>query len=270
MTIAAVRKSGLPVDEQSATNQVKKIASYIETWRERALQGVGIPGDSDTVGYILLGLAAANHAPDEATDAMARFVKGQQYPDGAWRIFAHRPPIESSDIQVTAVSMRSLQLYGPKAHRAEYQAAVKRAANWLMKARPQTTEDRVFQLLGLKWAGVNAKHALIRVGVRGLLGKQRPDGGWAQLPSINSDAYATGQALVALSESAGLPSTDPAYKRGVAFLLRTQLEDGSWFVKSRAMPFQPFFESGFPHGHDQWVSIAATNWATTALALDAR
>jgi len=38
-------------------------------------------------------------------------------------------------------------------------------------------------------------------------------------------------------------------------------------VKSRAIPFQPFFESGFPHGHDQWVSMAASNWATTALAL---
>jgi hypothetical protein len=270
MTIAAVRKSALPVDEQIASNQVKKIAAYIETWRERALQGVGIPGDSDTVSYILLGLAADNHPSDEATDAMARFIKGQQYPDGGWRVFAHRPPIESSDIEVTAVSLRSLQVYGPQAQRAEYQAAVKRAANWLIKARPQTTEDRAFHLLGLRWAGVNPRQAIMRNGVRALLAKQRSDGGWAQLASIASDAYATGQALVALREAGALSATDPAYKRGIAFLLKTQLEDGSWYVKSRAIPFQPYFESGFPHGHDQWVSMAASNWATTALALDAR
>ncbi|HXF39825.1 MAG TPA: ankyrin repeat domain-containing protein [Blastocatellia bacterium] len=266
MTIAAVRKSGLSCDEQLAGNQVKRIAAYIESWRERALQGIGIPGDSDTVSYILQGLAAANHPADEATDAMARFVKGQQYPDGGWRIFAHRPPIESSDIEVTAVSMRALQLYAPKAHRAEYQAAVKRATDWLMKARPQTTEDRAFQLFGLRWAGVISKQLIVRKGVRGLLAMQRPDGGWSQIASLASDAYATGQALVALRE-AGLPATDPVYKRGIAFLLKTQLGDGSWFVKSRAIPFQPFFESGFPHGHDQWVSMAASNWATTALAL---
>jgi squalene cyclase len=266
MTIAAVRKSGLSCNEQLASNQVKKIATYIESWRERALQGVGIPGDSDTVGYILQGLAAGHHPPDEATDAMARFVKGQQYPDGGWRIFAHRPPIESSDIEVTAVSMRALQLYGPKAHRAEYEAAVKRATDWLIKARPQTTEDRAFQLFGLRWAGLNSRQPILQKGVRGLLANQRPDGGWSQIPSIASDAYATGQALVALKE-AGLPATDSAYKRGIAFLLKTQLEDGSWYVKSRSMPFQPFFESGFPHGHDQWVSMAASNWATTALAL---
>lgn len=270
MTVAAVRKRGLPVDEQIASDQVKKIAVYIETWRERALQGVGIPGDSDTIGYVLLGLAAENHLPDEATDAMARFVKGQQHPDGGWRIFAHRPPIESSDIQVTAVSLRSLELYAPKAQRAEYRAAIKRAASWLIKAQPKTVEDRVFQLLGLRWAGLNTPQAIVRTGVRGLLAQQRTDGGWSQLPSLASDAYATGQALVSLREAGGLRATDPAYKRGIAFLLKTQLEDGSWGVKSRAIPFQPFFESGFPHGPDQFVSMAASNWATMALALDAR
>ncbi len=31
--------------------------------------------------------------------------------------------------------------------------------------------------------------------------------------------------------------------------------------------FQPFFESGFPYGHDQWISAMATGWATTAVAM---
>ena len=146
----------------------------------------------------------------------------------------------------------------------------KRAAGWLIKARPKTIEDRVFHLLGLEMGGRAHRAAIIRKGVRGILAQQRSDGGWAQLPSLASDAYATGQALVALREAGALRATDPAYKRGIAFLLKTQLEDGSWYVKSRAVPFQPFFESGFPHGHDQWVSMAASNWATMALALDAR
>jgi hypothetical protein len=81
-----------------------------------------------------------------------------------------------------------------------------------------------------------------------------------------SDAFATGQALAALHESGALPADDPAYRRGVAYLLSTQLADGSWLVKSRSTPFQPHFESGFPHGPDQWVSMAATNWAIRALA----
>jgi N-acyl-D-amino-acid deacylase len=38
-------------------------------------------------------------------------------------------------------------------------------------------------------------------------------------------------------------------------------------VISRAVKFQPYFESGFPHGHDQWISSAGTAWAAMALAL---
>jgi hypothetical protein len=30
---------------------------------------------------------------------------------------------------------------------------------------------------------------------------------------------------------------------------------------------QPYFESGFPYGHDQWISAAGTSWATMALSL---
>ena len=119
----------------------------------------------------------------------------------------------------------------------------------------------------LLWAGVRADSEIIRKGTGTLLREQRSDGGWAQLRSLESDAYATGQALVALRQAGGVPVTDPSYKRGIEFLLRTQLEDGSWYVKSRSIPLQPFFESGFPHGHDQWISAAGSNWAAMALAL---
>jgi N-acyl-D-amino-acid deacylase len=47
--------------------------------------------------------------------------------------------------------------------------------------------------------------------------------------------------------------------------MRTQQNDGSWHVRSRAFGFQPYFESGFPHGHDQWISMAATAWSAMAL-----
>jgi hypothetical protein len=65
----------------------------------------------------------------------------------------------------------------------------------------------------------------------------------------------------------GVPAADAGYRRGVSYLLKTQLPDGSWYVKSRSKPFQPYYESGFPHGKDQFISIAASSWATAALAL---
>jgi ankyrin repeat protein len=268
MTVALSRSHGIRVDEEIAQVQVETIAKFLESWRERALQGIGIPGNSDTVGYILFGLSAEGAPADAGTDAMARFVLREQTPSGFWRILAHRPPIESSDVQATALAMRSLQVYAPRYARAEYDAAVRRAAAWLSGASVVTTEDRAFQLLGLGWSA--ASKARIQAAARALVGEQRKDGGWAQLPALDSDAYATGQALVALEESGAMTPGDPAYKRGVQFLMNSQMADGSWYVPSRALKIQPHFESGFPYGRDQFISAAATNWATAALALTVR
>ena len=63
-----------------------------------------------------------------------------------------------------------------------------------------------------------------------------------------------------------MKTNDPIYKAGVDYLLKTQMPDGSWFVRSRAMKLQPYFQSGFPYDHDQWISTAATAWAVTAIA----
>jgi len=271
MTLAAARKNRIPVDEEVAQRQLRTIGAYIESWRERVLLGVPIPGGQDTISYILAGLAAANYPPDAATDALARYLRNSQGPGGGWRIAASggaRPPIESSNIEVTAISMRALQVYAPQTQRAEYQKSVRLAAGWLARAQPRTTEDRVYQLLGLRWAG-EARETL-RNAARALLSEQRANGGWAQLATLTPDAYATGQALVALKECGTLAVTDAAYRRGVKFLVGSQLADGSWHVRSRAIPFQPYFDSDFPHGRDQFISAAATNWAVMALAPAAR
>ena len=266
VTVATARKKGLRIDSQIAQHQLTTIGNYIDAWRERALQGNGIPGDADTVSYILWGLAAEGFPADAATDAMAIFLMRQQTADGSWRIFAHRPPIESSDIEVTALSMRAIQVYAPRAGGGSASAnAVKRAGAWLAQTSPRSTEDHALRLLGLSWAG--APQDVVRTSAGALIAAQRPDGGWSQLSTLSSDAYATGQALVALAESGALLTSDAAYRRGVNFLLRTQFADGSWFVKSRAIPLQPHFETGFPFGHDQFISAAGTNWAARALAL---
>jgi hypothetical protein len=138
-----------------------------------------------------------------------------------------------------------------------------------MKTPAKDNEERVFRLFALKAA--DAPQSEIDAAAKELLARQRDDGGWAQLDSgepasaTKSDAYATGTALVALYDAGGLATSDPAYQRGVAYLLRTQLDDGSWHVISRSKPFQTYFETGFPHGNDQFISASATGWATWAL-----
>jgi squalene cyclase len=127
-----------------------------------------------------------------------------------------------------------------------------------------SNDDRGWRLAGLAWAG--ADKSAIQKAMQELLAVQRSDGGWSDMASMESTSYATGKALVAL-QAGGLPVSDPAYQRGVRFLLSTQQEDGSWYVKTRALAFQPYFDAGFPHGYDQWISAAGTGWAAMALTL---
>jgi len=265
MAVKAAQAKGFHVDETITASQNRVIGTYLESWRERALQNIPIAGAQDTMSYLLVGLGWSGYRPDAGTDAQAIWLKRRQGADGRWSLATLRPPIESNDIEVTAMSMRALQLFAPPSRRGEYQQAVDRARAWLTTARADAAEERAFRLLGLAWAGAPA--GAINEAVRQVLAAQRPDGGWAQDAAMTSDAYATGEALVAMRESGAVPADDPAFRRGIEYLLRTQYEDGTWYVASRSVPIQSYFESGFPYGAHQWISAAATAWATTALAL---
>ncbi|MBI3048540.1 MAG: ankyrin repeat domain-containing protein [Acidobacteria bacterium] len=259
LTVSRARQKGLKVDETIAASQLRQTLTYLESWRERALRGIGLAGGSTTVGYVLMGLGAERHPADAVTDAHARYLISRQLADGRMRVSAHRPPQEASDITSTAVSVRGIALYGG----AEGKPSMAAAAKWLAAQTAHSAEEAVFQLLGLAWSGQHADRAQA-IG-KALLAEQRSDGGWNSLPALASDAYATGQALVALREAGVVTAAHPAYRRGVQFLLNTQLADGSWYVRSRSIPQQAYFESGFPHGGDQFISAAAANWAMLAL-----
>ena len=263
ITVREARRAGFAVDETLARNELATLTRDIEATREQALEGMTVPGGiSTTTGYILMALDAQGFPADESTDSLMRLLRLWQRPDGFWPT-PIRPPIEASEFTATAVAARGLRTYGGD-NPAANQAALARARNWLETRQPVDHEDRVFRLLGLIWA--EGSKAAREKAKRDLLETQRRDGGWAQTEYRASDAYATGEALFALRE-AGVATDSRVYRRGVRYLLKTQLSDGSWLVRTRSHPTQNYFESGFPHGEDQFISSAATNWATQALLL---
>ena len=200
------------------------------------------------------------------TDAAVRGIKAMQTAAGNWDTNeGRRPPMSSGEFQATALSIYSLKHYGPPAEKAGTDKAIARARAWLESAKPTATQDRAFHLLGLAWSGGNPE--IIREAAQALRHTQRSNGGWAQFETLDTDAYATGEALYALRVGGKMPATDPTFRKGVDFLLRTQGSDGSWHVKSRSIWLQPYLETGFPYGQDQFISTAGTAWAAMALSL---
>lgn len=209
---------------------------------------------------------ALNGVPMNAyTDAAVRVIKAMQTPQGNWSANeSRRPPMNAGEYQAAALAIHALKQYAPAGDESNCQHAVARAVAWLERARSETTQDRAFHALGLAW-GQEGSEAAARA-ARALVPMQRPDGGWSQLAGTGSDAYATGQALFALSIAGKMPVTDPVFQKGIDYLLTTQAADGTWHVKSRSIWLQPYFESGFPYGQDQFISTAGTAWASMALA----
>ena len=200
-----------------------------------------------------------------APKARVSYVANYQRHDGSWWLGGiARAPFEEGRMQRTALGLRVLQFYGTPPMKPDFDKRIARARDYLIKAHARTNDEAAMQILGLHWSpGSEDK---MRAVAKTMIAAQNPDGGWGQNPNLPSDAYATGETLWALQETHSLKVSDPVYQKAVKYLLSTQWEDGSWYVRSRAPKFQPYFQSGFPFDHDQWISSTATAWATVALA----
>ena len=229
------------------------------------LQLVEGGGTPDSLVYVTMAMAAQRMPPSRATDAFVRYLAAKQRAAGNWKgVGGTRAPMQDGDFSRTAMAIRALTVYATPARAREYQASVIRAAAWLVEADP--ADDRgpgdavAWTALGGRARRCEAdahSRVVASFNVKTEAGRRRRI----------SPAMPTPRARFSIrcASLACLPRT-PAMQRGVTFLLRTQHDDGSWFVKSRAMKVQPYFESGFPYGHDQWISHAGTAWAAMGLA----
>jgi ankyrin repeat protein len=265
---AAARAKGITAYEDAAkADQAfhERLLQITSTINPVALEGAAALGGADQNLYSAEALVRAGYPANHITDFLAANLAASQGGDGGWHLPGYsRSPLQDSDFSRTAMAMRTLKTYGTPGRSTEMKQRLERGKQYLMHAQPVILEDMDMRLAGVATAGASA--AELRKLAEPIIEMQRADGGWAQRRGFPSDAYATGMTLWALDE-AGIMHPDP---RGVKFLLGTQSADGSWHVVSRATKFQQYFESGFPYGHDQWISTMATGWAANALALSLR
>jgi hypothetical protein len=246
------RRRGFAVDDEAlaeaqawALGQYLGHAEHMPTGQDKGFPKKG-PGPGAV--YLALSLDAAENS--EALDALSKlaaYFAGKQEVNGSWALKISSPPVVDGDD--VATMFITLAMDRAK-HEPALEDARRQAVRWLQDVvpRPET------QPIALRLV-VAAKFDLLKVQplVTRLLGRQNDDGGWSQIDSRPSDALATGQALYALL-SAGVPADSPSIRRALVYLLRSQHEDGSWFVKTRN-----------PNSHDVVISYYGTGWATLGL-----
>ncbi len=265
VNLSLAKEKGFAVNDTSLNEIFDSIMHVIRSRKEVLMQNDDPVAIVMSSGYQLWALWANRYKSNKLIEMLVKTLMQRQTNDGSWVSPSPRPPLEYYAFSATALMVSAIQYYSPASLKPEVAQRIEKARAWMVRTVPETNEEKVFQLLGLKW--ITGDKNFIQQQAKKLLAAQREDGGWSQLTNLETDAYATGQALYALYQSGLLNADDAAYQKGISFLLKTQYEDGSWKVKSRSVPFVAFVQNGFPHEKDQFISAAGTNWATMALTL---
>ncbi len=259
MLAAAAQARGIVHDQALAKKQLATVMTVNQVNRESFLQRVPGGGAPQAYGILLASWKAQGVESSPQTDAMMHDMAGLQMRDGSFGNMLQRAPIGYSTFTSTALAILAMRSYGSPGRKEEWEQRIARARHWLQENKPGEgkMEEINMRALGLHWAGV-------KVNAKEILSFQNDEGAWSQRPGLEPDAYATGQALYALAQI-GFAVDDRRFEKGIRWLLRNQAKDGSWYVASRSVKFQPYFDSGFPYGHDQWISAMGTGWAGLAL-----
>ncbi|MAR13743.1 MAG: hypothetical protein CL681_27690 [Blastopirellula sp.] len=265
IAMAAARQRGFAVDDANFKRQHQHTVDHLAGGKARYVEGRGQGGRVVTAGYALWTLEVAGQERNELTSLVAKYLLETQKKNQYWHQSSKRPPTAGSDFMTTYIALRALQVFGADAQQPALQERSQQVRKWLQTAMPNDHEDRVFRLRLIHLLKEDPQR--VNQAVDALLKSQREDGGWSQTEKLTSDAYATGTALATLLEVQPQSPHADAIARATRFLIDQQLEDGSWHVTTRADGFQEYFEAGYPHDEDQFISVAAGAWATNALLL---
>ena len=266
LAFRVARDHRVPLNEEIAKADAIKAFTFADI--DRAIQYTYVIEPAMDDAYRMVAANAAGVKPNLGAAVYARLLISRQNREGDWDGFHQRPPSSYSRVTMAALGLRAVQVYHHASQKEQADAAVARARKFLEARTPRDTEERSYQLLGLRWAG--ADRATLRKMAAALQATQRADGGWSSRSGRESDVYSTGQALVALHDGASVAIIDSSWQRGIAYLLKTQAADGTWRVASRLHPpaplSPPYFDAGYPHGHDQFLSMQGASWAVMALS----
>jgi hypothetical protein len=228
------------------------LADTAKWTKDRLLDRIDKPRDTrpgwsmvSTPALCLAVMALAVPKQEAVSAAELKRIAGHilrhQEADGSWSWASappknRPPPFFESDEVATLLAYLALgpQVPADPKEKSPARDARERAAAWLDQNKPtDTTQAAALRLFVKVRAGESAK--TLQPEIDRLLGRQNKDGGWGQVKDLPSDAYATGQALYVLC-LAGVKSDRAEVRRGAAFLVGSQKEDGSWPMTARAHP----------------------------------
>ena len=210
----------------------------------------GFGTGAEGLTQMILARGSAERVEGEAAyyENFARVLLENQRPDGSWKPGGQLPGQKRRQVETTEVTTMWATLALDDALADEAKTAIDKARGSVNDGATRTSNEwHVVRLLVAQRFGERevASRELTHI-----LERQNADGGWGWNDGEQSDAFATGQSLYALSQQTGAP-VDTAIANGRKYLLNTQREDGAWATNSTL------------RRHRADVTPTGTYWGTT-------
>ena len=277
LAMTEAERAGFPLDKPWLHAQAENAHEYFQQRIDDMDEGQHVPGGAATAGYGLWALSLDQRPADTTTTAIVTYlvqIQGVQRLKGGKAADAKQPR-DMPDRLVPAIAAARFRNWrhgtgAPRPRTLCHRGAADQGCRGPHSGpevsgggEPKNQQDRLWQLWGSHFLSDDvARKAAVRAAV---IEAQQADGGWPQTAGDPSDAYSTGQALFMLCKT-GASLDSPAVLRARDYLLKSQLADGSWRVEcASSSKAQPYFDNGDPHGEHQFLSTAATSWATAGL-----
>jgi N-acyl-D-amino-acid deacylase len=270
---------GFPLDKEWLKSQADNTHRFFTRSIKTMDAGEHLAGGAGTTAFGFWALSLDQRPVDQTTTSMVTYMLKIQgvarssdrkpnappkLEDGLWRASCRRAPMQASLIGNTVLVLMGLEKYATPEQRPQVEKARAAAEKWLATAPMKEQQDRLWHLWGLHHLGGNDVMKMSTLAA--IFAAQRVDGGWAEIDDGQSDTYSTGQTLFMLLKT-GTAADHPSIPRARDYLLKSQYADGSWLATSHVkFKTQPYFENDDPHGVSQFLSTAATAWATAGLA----
>ncbi len=201
------------------------------------------------VGALDAGLVKDPKALVRAADLVAE----QQHPNGSWPVEVEGnlgSPVTYGVCLATAMARRTLHRADPQ----RFRTAIAKADQWLRQVKVQNMLEAAAVLLGLEGSN-DAEAQAQRQKAWTLFRKgQSRDGGWGPYVNAPPESFDTALVLLALARLPESAEGKSLLQRGRAYLIVTQLPDGSWPETTR------------PAGAESYAQrLSTAGWATLAL-----
>lgn len=217
--------------------------------------------DVDDTAQVLLGFKAAMGAGAEAQGSFQRgldWILSMQNRDGGWSSFDknnnclplthfpfadHNAMLDPSAADITGRILELLASAGiPRSHPSVQRAmtflktAQESDGSWFGRWGVNYIYGTWLALRGLRASGEPMESLRYQRAGRWIISRQNPDGGWGESCRSYDDPKVKGQGPSAASQTAWALMTlislgmvaEPAFQKGLAFLLKEQQPDGNW------------------------------------------